>query len=484
VSFLIAAALLIGGLLGALGFIWCVKSPARTIVPLYAALLPIAGAVDVSVPLPDPFNSLSSVLGALAIAAGLLHATVYRRARVPSVAIGCWLLFLTWICVTAFWALDKGAALRTIAIALPLVLLMAVIGMLRTDETDFEVLRIAVMLSGIIVGLYAVGLQVSGAPLPTHGFGQRFSISTDPEQTNPNILAASLLFPLALATERTIFGGARWLGSRGWRIVGAGGVLLTGAAIFLTASRGGILSAGGVILATLLFSTKVPGGGKQVLRTLALALALAISVTTLILLVSPFTPPALTNRIKARLVLAPLDRIQRVQTDDSGRFDIWRVGYLACRTHCFLGVGPGNFGTIYNDLFPFAGIENNTGPRRVAHNVYLSLAVETGLVGLTILGIALVVEWVFLSSLPAETSIPSLKAGVVGLLMANVFLGAIWFKYFWLVFSVNRAAESVLPRQEIPSEETGMSHLHWSAYADTRGRTADGETVNQVHAKP
>jgi hypothetical protein len=39
---------------------------------------------------------------------------------------------------------------------------------------------------------------------------------------------------------------------------------------------------------------------------------------------------------------------------------------------------------------------------------------------------------------------------VVAILVAEIFLSAIWFKYFWLVFLLIRVAEGVATRQSVP----------------------------------
>src|SRR5919198_5514473 len=74
------------------------RRPGRTIFPLFAATLPIASVVSLPIPLPTPFNTLSSLLGGLAIVAGVLNAVAMRRVRLPSWPTALWLLFFGWIC--------------------------------------------------------------------------------------------------------------------------------------------------------------------------------------------------------------------------------------------------------------------------------------------------------------------------------------------------------------------------------------------------
>src|SRR5262249_52390719 len=152
------------------------------------ATLPIASVIKLSVPLPSPFDTLSSLLGAVVVLSFLAHLAIYQRGRAPSLAVGAWTLLLAWSTLTILWALDPATAVNTATVAVSLVLLLALCSVARFDRGDLELLRLAIIASGIVVGLYATYLLAKGAPLPTHGASQRFSIATNPSDTDPNIL--------------------------------------------------------------------------------------------------------------------------------------------------------------------------------------------------------------------------------------------------------------------------------------------------------
>ncbi len=442
-----------------------VTRPSQTIVPLYAASLPIASAIDVPIPLPAPFNTLSSLLGAITILTCVAHLLIHRRARIPSATAGIWALFLGWVCLTGFWALNPASAFNTVLIASSLIMLMLIVAALPLEVKDFEVIRLAVMLSGLIVGLYAVFVQAAGARFPIHAVGGRFSLSADPEKTDPNILAASLLLPLGIAIEQMILGAPKWWGHWKSRAFGTGVALLTTVAILFTASRGGLVSALIVFVGTLYYCAKIPGGRrrvKRVLRNIAATLLGAVVVGV----VTAYYLPRISTRIEARLLNPPVQRLLSVQADPSGRAEIWQAGALACENHCVVGVGIDNFADIYNEVYPFSGAKRNVGFNRVAHNLYIALAVETGLVGLTLFGVGIAAEWAGLSNRRMMTLAPSLKPLLIGLLVVNIFLSAVWFKYFWLMFTVIRAAEaSVAPLADAEQDHLLPARVRWSAYA-------------------
>jgi O-antigen ligase len=414
-----------------------VARPARTILPLYAGSLPFASVLPV--PLPSPFDTLSTAVGGVAIGSMAAHLLLYRRARIPSWPVGLWSIFLGWTIVTAFWALDFSAAFNTTAPAISLVLLLTLSAFLRTDEGDLNALRLALMVGAAAVGAYALFLVLTGSDLPTHGVSQRFALRS--EETNPNVLAASLLLPLVVSIERLVFGGSAWWGPRTWRATAGIAAFLSLAAIVLTGSRGGMISAGTALVLTLVYCARQPGAGRMVGRAMAQMAGAAVALTALLLLASIIFPDS-TARIFSS---DPVQRLTTTEDRGSGRLDIWTSGLLACKSHCAKGTGVGNFAIAYEDVFAISGAERiNVGTRQAgkrAHNLYLAIAVEMGLVGLTLFGLAVWGEWRASTEHRVRMLAPSLPAMIVTLLVVNIFLSAIWFKYFWLAFVFIRVAE-------------------------------------------
>jgi O-antigen ligase len=423
-----------------------VARPLRTVLPLYAATLPIASVVRLSVPIPAPFNTLSSLLGGLTIVAGVCHIILYRRGRAPTLPVGMWMLFLAWAAVSSFWALSLGSALDEVVLAVALLSLLVVVSLLPAEELDLDVLRLAIIFAGIAVGLYALVLIPSGA-LPTHGVTERLSVASDPQDTNPNILAASLLLPAALSLERLILGGKRWFAPRTWRLIGGSGLFLSTVAILFTGSRGGLLACFIAMGVVIQHSRRLPGM-RAVARKAALGIAGAL---TLVLALGAAIMAAAPSSSAGKVIRSEtISRITRTTDDGSGRLQIWAVGGRACMRYCALGAGFGNFPEAYTEAFVGSDASTNVGLDRPAHNVFLSLAVETGLVGITLFGLALLLEYVSLRRPSMQRIAPGLGGAVVAILVAEIFLSAIWFKYFWLVFLLIRVAEGVAARQSDP----------------------------------
>jgi O-Antigen ligase len=429
--------LIVLGLVGMLAFgILSVARPGRTILPLYAALVPAGGVFELSLPIPAPFNTLSSVVGTGVIIAILAHVVLYRRGRIPRLPVGVWAFFVAWITATAWWAIDRSAALDLAVVAWPLALLMIMVSLLPADERDLDAVRLAVIASGSLIGSYALFLLLTGSALG-HA-DQRFAIAGGAGDTDPNILAASLLIPLALSVERVILGGHRWLRSRSWRLLGSLGALLSMLAIVSTGSRGGVLAAGVAIGSVLIVCRRRPQARRAVHATLATVLiggVVLLTGATISVRLDPGGP------VHELLTEPPLGRLPAAELGGSGRLEIWLTGYRLCGLHCGAGSGLGTFPSAYNEVFAFSGAARYAGTDRPAHSIYIELAVEAGVIGFTLLCFALLAEWSSLGASGASLIAPSLGGILLAILVANIFLSTFWFKYFWLVLILIRLAE-------------------------------------------
>lgn len=412
-----------------------VARPAGSIIPLYALSVPMGDAVSLPVPLPPPFDTLSSFFGAMALASCAAHFLLYPEARVPSLPIVAWLALLAWAFASTFWALQAPDSLSTLAVATPLILLMLVVSVVPWRKSDLNLLRVSIVLSGIIVGLYALFLLGSGQELPTHGEGTRFSVVSNPGETDPNLLAASLLLPFALSLGLALGRPSSYRYARSSRALGTVGSFLCPLVILLTGSRGGLISAAVLLVTCAYFYARIPELRQMVMRMIYI-IALLLVLAVYAYQIAEFVSPGMGEKIAT---FPPVQRITLPQS--SGRVQIWATGYLACTEYCDFGAGIGNFSAAYQLFYPYSGESGNIGLTRPAHNTYLQLIVETGAIGLTLLLVALVVEWRSIATRSVLTIGPSLKAAMIALLVAEFFLTAIWFKFFWLLFIVVRAEE-------------------------------------------
>jgi O-antigen ligase len=143
-------------------------------------------------------------------------------------------------------------------------------------------------------------------------------------------------------------------------------------------------------------------------------------------------------------------------TDTMGlRYQLWGISVRMIRDHPILGVGPGNY------LHQFMRYGGTIGLRRaplVAHNSYLSVSVEMGLVGGALFaGIILVSVLTFVSVRRralacGEVGLAHLASSFAISLVLFAICGAKGsledFKYLWMLFGLSAAMVGVVARHE------------------------------------
>jgi O-antigen ligase len=155
------------------------------------------------------------------------------------------------------------------------------------------------------------------------------------------------------------------------------------------------------------------------------------------------------------LTIAPAYVRDRITHNDggSGRSDLWRIGWRVVQDAPILGVGAGNFPivSVHYVLRPGTITRSDliVDEQKVAHNIYLEIPAELGIVGLllflSITGFALL-SGVRASRLFAEAGdrdmellALSIVLGAVGMLTANVFISQQFNKPLWLLLSIGPA---------------------------------------------
>ncbi|MFC1660044.1 O-antigen ligase family protein [Gemmatimonadota bacterium] len=151
--------------------------------------------------------------------------------------------------------------------------------------------------------------------------------------------------------------------------VGAWGLLvaLAGSAI-MTQSRGGFLALGGVTV-FLMFRLRGVRWGTRLLPILALLVGLVAA------------PPQVKERLSTLLNVGEDYNVD----DPLGRVEVWKRGIKYTQAFPIFGLGASNFSVAEQVLAPQARFGNEILTKRsVAHNSFLEVAAETGLVGLVL----------------------------------------------------------------------------------------------------
>lgn len=400
VLFLTAVA---GGLLA----VRALQSPLRWLVAAYAFTLPFGSSVRVPVGLPHPYNTLSTLIGIATFGGLVVHLALTRKAaeRVhPSLVV--WILFLGLSGLTYLWSADSAETLRALLLLASLVALHLLISLTAVDDGDLRTVESALMWGGAVTGALALhALLTDQLNNPGHGF-PRFGTAggaAGPGQGDANITAAMLILPLVLAVARIIQGPTLMR-----RLSSAGAAAAIVFAIMMTGSRGGLLST--------LVALAILGWQYRPRWRVFLPLVLIAPVAWLAFVQAP---QGLQEHLQA--------------THSSGRLGIWTVALEACESRCLAGGGWGAFADIYRQTSQTSNA-GNTNLDKLAHNSWLRALVETGVVGLLLMILATVLIFRDLLRLPAWRRGPPL-AGMAALIVSNMFLSTINFKYFWMTFT-------------------------------------------------
>lgn len=266
-------------------------------------------------------------------------------------------LYLCWVVASTWWAADSGSA-TTQVVRWALCFFVFIATVLLIDRQQ-DVLN---ALYGFLVGSVLVALSASGAagvgidaadPL-TSSAGRWSGAAGD-----PNILAAGAVVGVLLC----LMLAPTFRSKRSIAAVSCS-VLLLFAAIFGSASRGGIMA----LLFTLLLTAVVH---RKVLQKILMGLGVGAACGSVYL----FFDAALR------------DRLFNFTDGGSGRSDLWKIAVKMWQGEPIFGVGVGSFKVLSSSYLMKVGPIEDSAPvlrQVIVHNTFLQIGVETGVVGLAL----------------------------------------------------------------------------------------------------
>jgi O-antigen ligase len=343
-------------------------------------------------------GTIGRLIGLLAGSLGILAIIERHSVSFPSRGSVLTALFVLWAAASYFWTLNPEGTLVAVGTLIQLLLMMWLIWELAPQERDQRRLMQA----------YVLGTCVSGIDTLYRYFfhlESKFVNRYTSTGFNPNDLA----LVMALSIPVSYYLAIQSKGLMVW--VYRAQLVLAGTTILLTASRSGLLaSLVGVAIVPLTFASLTR------LQRVATILTIAVFLCSGLFLV-----PAASWK---RLSTIPGELSQGTLNE---RRLIWEAGWDVFRLHPFLGVGAGAF-------MDSIGRPLGAAPR-VAHNTFLSVLVEEGVIGLglfcILMGVLVLSAW-RMPPLARKLWIVTLGVWVVGV------CGATWDreKSTWLFFSL------------------------------------------------
>jgi putative inorganic carbon (hco3(-)) transporter len=277
-----------------------------------------------------------------------------RRLHVTHV----WFLLLLVVSISGlFFAPDTHAVLVITANAFAYLVISIFVS--RLDKPDIERLLLVLVISGGIVGLVTIASSsVTANATAATSDAARAELGFD----SPNVLAFYLLLALGPSLALIAAGGDVWR-----RLVGLGATPLIVVALVLTQSRTAILGAVLVVFVLL---------GSSRFRRLAAALAAVLLIVVAFNFGAILRSPQL-GAVQQRLTA--IDSVAGVSQDP--RVLIWKTTPSIIAAHPWLGVGEGNFPVISPSYGLYAF---DLTPIDHAHDVFLTVAAELGLIGFAV----------------------------------------------------------------------------------------------------
>jgi len=323
-------------------------------------------------------------------------------------------LFLTWAGISQIWAEDPAAANTSLSrYALNIILFLIIFTAVRERRHAVWVAA-ALLVGATFAAVYGLLVQP-----PEADSLDRLSGTIG----NPNELAAALVVGLALSFGLAANAPRSPLLRLG--AITAGTLCLTG--VFLTASRAGLVALAAAAVAAVLISGRW--------RVAATAVAIVLAFAT----IGYFTAAA-----------SPETQERITSVESVGRTDLWGVGRRMVEDKPALGVGAGNFqvSSIHYLLEPGA-VERDefiVDDPKVAHNTYLEVLAELGVVGLALFVAILVFSFGCASKAlrifsgagdrRMELLTRSVMVALIGLLTADIFNSGQYHKELWLLLGL------------------------------------------------
>jgi O-antigen ligase len=358
------------------------------------------------------FGTISRLLGAVAMGAGVIAIVLQGRLRMPSPFHLMVSLFILWAAISYRWSLDPDATLIRTQTNIQLIAVLWLIWEICPGEARVENLMEAYVLGTLVPAVNTVQRYLLGKMT----YYQRYAT----EGFDPNDLALTLALSLPLSYALSL----RRTGVRPWiyRLQ----MVTSMMTIFLSASRGGTMAM--ILALSLVVWTlgELPRRRRVALLVLGgVALGVAISLT----------PSTTWTRLATTA-----SEIQEGTLND--RTMLWKAGLTAYVNDPYFGVGAGAYPET---VAAWIGRPWIFVP--VAHNSFLSILVETGLVGLALFGGAL------LLLIRAARRLPSLprKMWLTEMAVWTLGVSSLTWEYrkvTWLVFGLlaGHAAALLRPR--------------------------------------
>jgi O-antigen ligase len=302
-----------------------------------------------TIPLENAFilpgvGTMGRLVGLVTFVVGVLAVLDSGKLRSLSATHLLMAAFVAWASITYFWSAAPETTIEVLQSYIQLLAVVWLIWELAPQPQQQARLMQAYLLGTVVFAVTTILQNPDGS-----AFQRQVAFNINPNDAG---LRLALSVPIALylaATERN--GWLAWL----YRLQ----IVVAGCGLFFTASRGALLALGVALL-------MIPLTFRMWTRRQRMTMGVAIAFAAI-----------------AAITIVPSTAWQRMATAgteiQSGTMNdrtvIWRTGLEVFADHPFVGVGAGGFG---------AGLQRKMSFSWAAHNTFLSVLVELGVIGFAI----------------------------------------------------------------------------------------------------
>lgn len=413
--------------LSALGLLAVFLHPVGVVLGLFVFLIPFDSIAILGAE--DHGRTLTYFAGAAAATTLVSVGFVSRRLIPPPRSSLWWIGFTLWSVATATWALRPTTSFEFLPTVLALLTLYVASSCFRYTDAELRKVTYLAIAGGCAAAVWTIYLFYQGARW-TEVSPVRASLILGSRQTNPNVLAMSLLLPIALAF------GYFLSYKRGFaKLAMLLALIVTTLGLLLTMSRGAI-----VAFIVLLF---------VYVRRLRVRLRIAMPIAVLAVLLS-LMPVGFFTRFQTA-----------AKTGGAGRLDIWTVGLSALKHYGVIGAGLNNFPLAYTNYMGEA--PHFKGASRDAHNTFLNIGVESGVIGLFLFVAAIRSSLRVRHQAKPGTSdnlLLAAEAACWSMLAFGMFGTNLWNKAFWFSWTLLAAATQIASASELEANSTHILPIH------------------------
>jgi O-antigen ligase len=384
--------------------------------------------VEKTIEIPGLGNA-SKVLGILALGVGFLAVLIDGRIRVLTRAHAVLGLFVLWTVLTLRWSLDPSATATKAVTSLQLLGMAWLIWEFCSEERNV----IHLMQAYVFGTLFAAANTLLRYQLAHQTYYQRYA--ADGFDPNDFALTLALSIPLSYGLALRAKGKKSWFY---WAQMG-----LVCLSVLLSASRTGFLAS--CVAASIIPLTFAYTRRRQKLLIVTGLIAAALCLAAVV-------PASSWQRLSTIG-----SEVQSGSLNDRGM--IWRAGLQVYRENWFEGVGSGAYPRSVEPVLGWP-----TGWLIVAHNTFLSVLVETGMVGFLL----------FLGFLAFLVRAIWRMQGVSRMVWAVTLM--VWFvgvntltweirKPTWLIFALALTQERFVRARTLPRLRQNPAVTEWVAEA-------------------